>query len=201
MKRTIFAGLLSVVLGTSVLFAGCGTDYSNDITDLQQQITTLSQTVTELQSELTQSKEEQDDILLDLTTTQGQLQTLQERVYGKTNNNFQINDTVTYTVNGIKLFDLTITEAYFHSNSQQYVFEYEFESYVDGFNINSLFLDFNLYFYSSTYQTSYDVRTYDEQYIILTSNVPSDVVNGVAYLYMGSVIFAVYDISFGELSN
>ena len=209
MKKALMASLLSVFLGAGVLFGGCGNNtIPNDlseiniqITELQQQIKTLNQTILELQTRLNQAEQNQQELLLDLTTAQGQLLELQEQVFGKVNNYYQINETLSYSISGIKLFDFTVTSADFLDSTYHRI-HFNFYSYVNTIdNIENESLALNFLFYDYSTQKSYSIDRITEQVIIFSLNIPDTIRNGLFFLCQGSTIIGIYEINFDELSS
>ena len=209
MKKALMASVLSVFLGVGVLFGGCGNNtIPNDlseiniqITELQQQITTLNQTILELQTRLNQAEQNQQELLLDLTTAQGQLLELQEQVFGKVNNYYQINETLAYSVSGIKLFDFTVTSADFLDSTYHRI-HFDFYSYVNTIdNIENESLALNFLFYDYSTQKSYSIDRITEQVIIFSLNIPDTTRNGLLFLCQDSTIIGIFEINFDELSS
>lgn len=196
MKKTLLAGLLSIFLGVSILFTGCGTDLSginSQINELKQQIASLTQTILELQNRLSQSEENQQQLLLDLTTAQGKLLTLEEQINGKVHNYYKINETITYSVNGIKLLDFTPTSTIITGAHLVY---YTTTNYEVDFDLLNEKLNFSAYLYDKETQTSHTVFNINETRIAFSSSVPENLDNGLMYLYINGTIWGIYELNF-----
>ena len=205
MKKALMASVLSIFLGVGVLFGGCGTDLSglnSQINELKQQIASLTQTILELQTRLNQAEQNQQELLLDLTTAQGQLLELQEQVFGKVNNYYQINETLSYSINGIKLFDFTVTSADYILSTTYHRVHFNFTSYIDTItNIENENFNLSFWFYDYINKTSYEVNRIYDQTIVLSLNISNEVRDGLFFVYQGSTIIGIYEINFDELSS
>ena len=202
MKKALMASVLSVFLGVGVLFGGCGNNtIPNDlseiniqITELQQQITSLTQTILELQTRLNQAEQNQQELLLDLTTAQGQLLELQEQVFGKVNNYYQINEIFTYTVNGIKYFDFQVTKAFLPSSSYHRV-DFNFNSNIENADITNPIFDISFYLYNPIDSQSYLFEEVTNQNMY-TIGIPDDLRQGLLFVYIGNTLSVVYELNF-----
>ena len=208
----LMASVLSVFLGVGVLFGGCNsTDLSKinkqisdlqqqiaesnqTIDDLQQQIAESNQTIQELQTRLNQAEANQQELLLDLTTAQGQLLELQEQVFGKVNNYYQINDIFTYTDNGIKYFDFQVTNASFTSTLYHQI-DFNFNSNIENADITNPIFDISFYLYNPIDSKSYLFENITNQNIF-TISIPDDLRQGLLFVYIGNTLSVVYELSF-----
>ena len=201
MKKVLLASVLSIFLGASVLFSGCGTDLSginSQINELKQQIASLNQTILELQTRLNQAEQNQQELLLDLTTLQGQLLTLQEQVFGKVNNYYQINETLSYSVNGLKLLDFKPTSTDVTGN---YLIYYTTTSYEPNFDLLNISLNFSAYFYDKINNKTHQTFDINEERIAFSSSIPTGTSSGLIYLYLENKIWGIYELNFAELSS
>ena len=196
MKKALMASVLSVFLGVGVLFGGCGTDLSglnSQINELKQQIASLNQTILELQTRLNQAEQNQQELLLDLTTAQGQLLELQEQVFGKVNNYYKINETLSYSTNGIKLLDFTPTSTAVKAN---YLVYYTTTSYEPNFDLLNASLGFSAYFYDKTNNKTHQTFDINEERIAFSSSIPTGTSSGFIYLYLENKIWGIYELNF-----
>ena len=166
---------------------------------MQQQITESNQTIQELQTRLNQAEANQQELILDLTTAQGQLLTLQEQVFGKVNNYYQINDVFTYAVNYIKYFDFQVTNASFTSTLYHQI-DFNFNSYIEGAKITSDIFNITFYLYNPSDSQSYLFEHITNQNMY-TLNIPDDLRQGLLFIYIGNVLNVIYEINFDELSS
>ena len=206
MKKALMASVLSVFLSVGVLFGGCGTDLSginSQINELKQQIASLNQTILELQTRLNQAEQNQQELLLDLTTAQGQLLELQEQVFGKSDNYKSIGETLNYVVDGFKMFELTFTNCTYDLTTAYHSVSYEFISNIPGINdITSEELNMSFIFYNSINNTSYTVLRVTSNFkIIFSRDVPDEIRNGIVFIYLGNSLLGVYQVNFAELSS
>lgn len=206
MKRKFIIFFLILFMGVGVIFTGCNTtDLSGinaEIDSLKQQIISLNQTITDLQSRLNESEENQDELLLDLTTAKGQLAVLEEQVFGKTNEYNTNGDTFTYVVDGSKIFDLTFVDCVFDMSSAVHRIPYTFTSHIStNVDISNADLLLTFVFYDVTNSTSYETTRVTEQNIIFTANIPDDVRKGYIYIYSGNTIISVFDVIFNEIAS
>lgn len=201
MKKALMVSVLSIFLGVGVLFGGCGNNtIPNDlseiniqITELKQQIASLTQTILELQTRLNQAEQNQQELLLDLTTAQGQLLELQEQVFGKVNNYYQINETLSYSNNGIKLLDFTPTSTVVTGN---YLVYYTTTSYDPNFVLLNDSLSFSAYFYDKTNNQTHQTFDINEERIAFSSSIPTGTNSGFIYLYLENKIWGIYELNF-----
>ena len=206
MKKALMASVLSIFLGVGVLFGGCGTDLSglnSQINELKQQIASLTQTILELQTRLNQAEQNQQELLLDLTTAQGQLLELQEQVFGKSDNYKSIGETLNYVVDGFKMFELTFTNCTYDLTTAYHSVSYEFISNIPGINdITSEELNMTFIFYDNVNSTSYTVLDVTSNFkIIFSLNIPNEIRSGDVFVYLGNSLLSVYKVNFDELSS
>ena len=211
MKKALMASVLSIFLGVGVLFSGCGstdlseinkqiadlqqqiTESNQTIDDLQQQIAESNQTIQELQTRLNQAEANQQELLLDLTTAQGQLLELQEQVFGKVNNYYQINETLSYSVNGLKLLDFKPTSTDVRAN---YLIYYTTTSYEPNFDLLNISLNFSAYFYDKINNKTHQTFDINEERIAFSSSIPTGTSSGLIYLYLENKIWGIYELNF-----
>ena len=189
-------------MGVGVIFTGCNTtDLSGinaEIDSLKRQITSLNQTITDLQTRLNESEENQDDLLLDLTTAKGQLAVLEEQVFGETNNYLQINETISYVVNGLKLLDFTPTFATITGN---HLVGYTTQNYEYNFDLLNKSLNFSAFLYDANEEKTYEAFIINETNIAFSSAVPENLYSGLMYLYLSGNIWGIYEINFDAPLN
>ena len=206
MKKKLAIFFLILFMGIGTIFTGCNTtdlsEINAEIDSLKQQITSLNQTITDLQTRLNESEENQDELLLDLTTAKGQLAVLEEQVFGKTNEYNTNGDTFTYVVDGSKVFDLTFDDCVFDTSSALHRIPYTFTSHISSnIDISNTDLLLAFVFYDVTNNTSYETRRVTEQNIIFTENIPDEIREGFVYIYSGNTIISVFDVTFNEIAS
>ena len=177
------------------------------ITDLQdenkiliQQMLILNETIVNLQNRLNSAEENQQELLLDLTTAKGQLDSLKTDIYGKSEA-IKEGQSVSYSNSGIKFFDFTILDAYFNLNLKTHGLNVSLISHIDGMQLNSKVLNISAFLYSVDEQktySNYEISSNDT--ITFELNVPDNLLSGLVYLYAGNTLFAVYDVSFDEIA-
>ncbi len=210
MKKALMASVLSIFLGVGVLFGGCGNNtISNDlseiniqITELQQQITSLTQTILELQTELQNAKGDISSLQSQLAIASANYDKLYNQVYGEQNSYYNIGETFSYSISGIKLFDLTLESATYGLTSRFHYINYTFYSYVSGLtSLDNENLNLSILFYDYTTNQTYEVSRITEQIITFTLDIPDETRVGLIYLYQGGTIASIFEVNFDELSS
>ena len=213
------ASVLSVFLGVGVLFGGCGADLSGEnsqiaelqqqiddlnrtVAELQQQIASLNQTILELQAELQNAKGDISSLQSQLAIASANYDKLYNQVYGEQDNYYHIGDTFSYSSSGIKIFDFSINQAIYNSNSTFHYIYYTFNSYIDGINsVQNEDLSFSLLFYDNSTNITYEIVDTTDNMIRFNSNIPNETREGIIYLFIGNTLCCVYQVNFAELSS
>ena len=211
MKRKFSVLILVLTLLFSVCFVGCNDDLSGlksqlenmqqQIATMQQQITNLNQPISNLQNQLAQSEENQQQLLLDLTTARGKLATLEESFYGKENNYKAAGDTISYAVDGIKVFDLKLNEFIYDIPLTYHEISYTFTSYIEGVSeLSDGKIDLNFMFYDKISSSTYETFNIAQDYIVFSRNIENDVREGIVYVYAGNTLISVFNAHFNEIN-
>ena len=156
-----------------------------------------------MQTRLNQAEQNQQELLLDLTTAQGQLLELQEQVFGQSDNYKSIGETLSYVVDGFKMFELTFTDCTYDLTTTYHSVSYEFISNIPGINdITSEELNMTFIFYDNVNSTSYTVLDVTSNFkIIFSLNIPNELRSGEVFIYLGNSLLSVYKVNFAELSS
>lgn len=204
-KKSIFAMLFCLIISVCVLFTGCG---ETDLSDINAKIETMQQQITDLQNRLNEAEENQQDLLLDLTTAKGQLLTLQEQVNGKENNYYKLNDTITYSISGTKVFEITLIVSVYNNG---YVVGVNFSSSIENTSIDSKIFNFTSILYNketSSVISNNDIvensKTFEgyknADYLLIFEYGSYKDNNYILFLYSNNNLFGLVELNFVLLS-
>lgn len=196
-KKSIFAMLFCLIISVCVLFTGCG---ETDLSEVNKQIANLQNQITTLQTELQNAKGDISSLQSQLAIASANYDRLNNKINGVENSYYKLNDTFTYSTSGIKLFDLTLTEATYNSETTNHRLNYTFNSYVSGLdNLYNENINISILFYNQNTNKTYSSDIRENTNIIVFSSIPNEINDGLVYIYIGNTIAVIYQINFVSL--